>query len=198
MPLLLRAQENSSHLIRAKVKQGAFMIGGSVNANFYTVSDELTAPGQKFEGTTINAIIKSKIGYFIWNDFAAGVDWTLTHVSLDVSATEVKEKPYRETMMLAGPFFRYYLDNGIFTELTAQLGLHNFTTGNKYDLIDAGFGVGYSHFINEKFSIEPVLTFRYFKKTENDMSYMTMGPMLGVGIQAYIIRKKAHVIKWAL
>ncbi|WP_439883002.1 autotransporter outer membrane beta-barrel domain-containing protein [Pontibacter sp. MBLB2868] len=199
LPTLLLAQENESHLIRAKVKQGSFLLGGTINATAYQVTDELSAPGQTLEGTKINALISAKNGYFIWHDFVAGLDMTLSHESVNVTPTDVKKKPERVTYMLLGPFARYYLDNGIFGELTLQAGLQNFTVGgHKYDLYQGTIGVGYAYFINEKFSIEPVLSFRYFQKTEDDRSYTTMGPILGVGIQAYIIRKKAHVIKWAL
>ncbi|MFD2515665.1 autotransporter outer membrane beta-barrel domain-containing protein [Pontibacter locisalis] len=199
LPMLSMAQENMSHLIRAKVKQGSFLLGGTINATAYQVTDELSVPDKTLEGMKINAAISTKNGYFIWHDFVAGLDMTLSHESIDVTLPDVKQKPDRQTFMLLGPFARYYLDNGIFGELTIQGGLHNFTKGgHKYDLYQGSLGIGYAHFINEKFSIEPVISFRYFQRTEDDRSYITMGPVLGVGIQAYIIRRKAHVIKNAL
>jgi hypothetical protein len=200
LPTLTLAQENMSHLIKAKVKQGSFLLGGTIHATVVKVTDEF----KEHEGTKVNGFLTAKNGYFIWHDFVAGLDWTLNYESDNVAAIDKESKPKRETFMLMGPFVRYYLDNGFFGELTMQAGLHNYNyvdTGRKitkYDVYQGSIGVGYAHFINEKFSIEPILSFRYFRKTDDDVNYTTMGPLLGVGIQAYIIRKKAHVIKNAL
>ncbi len=200
VPFLSHAQENESFLIKAKVKQGSIMLGGYISASAYTYTDELTNSSERVEGNLIQAQIKTKNGYFVLHDLAVGLDITLNHTSRKVtSETEQEILPDRNTYLLAGPFVRYYLDNGIFGELTLQAGLQNFfPSGIKYNLMEGGLGIGYAYFINEKFSIEPTLALRYFRQIDDDRKYTTLGPVLGVGIQAYLLRKKAHVIKKAL
>jgi hypothetical protein len=197
---LSHAQENESFLIKAKVKQGSIMLGGNVSANAYTFTDEYGNSSERVEGNIIQAQVKAKNGYFVLHDLAIGLDITLNHTSRKVtSETDQEILPDRNTYLLVGPFVRYYLDNGIFGELTLQAGLQNlFPSGIKYNLIEGGLGIGYAFFINEKFSIEPILALRYFRQIDDGRKYTKLGPVLGVGIQAYLLRKKAHVIKKAL
>ncbi|MFD2244896.1 hypothetical protein [Pontibacter ruber] len=182
--------------MRAKVKQGSIMIGGSLNASAYKVEDEFTTNTRQ-EANRIMANLRAKNGYFVLHDFAVGLDVTMNHESVDVT-TDEDDKARRLTYLLAGPFVRYFLDNGVFGELSVNMGLLNLSSGSKSNLVEGAIGIGYAHFINEKFSIEPLLTFRYFNQKDGDRRYTTYGPMLGVGIQAYLLRKKAHVIKKTL
>ena len=192
------AQENRSHMVPAKVKHGSLLIGGTLNASAYKTTRELKLPIGRDEGTNILASIRTKNGYFIDHDFAVGVAVTLEHESLTTKVTEGEDKKFRVTRLLFGPFTRYYLDNGVFGELSLEVGLLNFSNGQKSNLFQGGVGVGYAHFINEKIALEPILSFRYFNEWKGDKSNVTFGPMLGFGVQAYIWRKRAHVIKEAL
>lgn len=198
LPLSVLAQENKSYLMRAKVKHGSMLIGGNLTGFYYMTSDDLSNPGETIEGRLIHGSLKSKTGYFIWNDFAVGLDVLLTHESEKVKGTETESVPLRETYLLAGPFIRYYLLNGVFGEASIAGGLHNFSTGFKSTLYEGSVGIGYAHFLNEKFSLEPVLSFRYFYKSDGTNAYVSYGPMIGFGVQAYLLRKKAHVIKTTL
>ncbi|WP_161887664.1 autotransporter outer membrane beta-barrel domain-containing protein [Pontibacter russatus] len=191
------AQENQSYLIHAKVKQGSILLGGSLSASAYTTTRELDLPLGPEEGTNILASLYAKNGYFLMHDFALGLVVSLEHESLSISTKEDADK-FRRTMMLAGPFARYYLDNGIFGELSLQAGLLNFSTGDKSNLFQGGIGVGYAYFVNQRISLEPMLSFRYFQESRGGKSNTTLGPMLGFGIQAYILRRRAHIIKEAL
>ena len=191
------AQENQSYLIPAKVKQGSIMLGGNLNASAYSTTKELDLPVGREEGTNILVNLHSKSGYFLQHDFVLGLDLSLEHESLSINTAEEVDK-FRRTMMLAGPYARYYLDNGIFGELSLQAGLLNFSTGDKSNLFQGGIGVGYAYFINEKISLEPTLNFRYFREFRGGESNTTLGPMIGFGIQAYILRRRSHIIKEAL
>ncbi|WP_242919019.1 hypothetical protein [Pontibacter liquoris] len=198
LPITLLAQENKSFIMNAKIKQGSILIGGTLNATADKMTDELSLPGQTVEGTKIQAMLQAKNGYFLLHDFAVGLNITMNHESLKITSNAEQNKPFRKTMLLAGPFTRYYLDNGVFGELSLEMGLLNFSTGEKNNLYAGALGVGYAYFFNEKFSLEPLLSVRYFKQIENGKSYITYGPMLGFGVQAYLLRKRANVIKQAL
>ena len=184
--------------MQAKVKHGSMLIGGNLTGFYYMTSDELSKPGEVVNGRLINLSLKSKTGYFIWNDVAVGLDVNVMHESEKIELAEVESVPLRETYILAGPFVRYYLLNGLFGEASFAGGLHNFSTGFKSTLYEGSVGIGYAHFINEKFSLEPILSFRYFYKSDGNKTYVSYGPMIGFGIQAYLLRKKAHVIKVTL
>jgi hypothetical protein len=199
LPYFIFAQENESYLIKAKVKQGSIMLGGTINASAYSITDEISAPPKSLHGKKVNVIAKTKGGYFINHDFVVGLDLTLDYESIKMdSESELEQKPDNRAFMLLGPFTRYYLDNGVFGELSISAGLLNFSKTDKFNLLEGGVGVGYAYFFNEKFSIEPILSIRYFRQTLRDKNYTSIGPMLGVGIQAYLLRKRANVIKRAL
>lgn len=191
------AQENRSYLIPAKVKHGSLLIGGTLSASAYKTTREFNLPLGAQEGTNIFATLRSKNGYFIDHDFAVGLGVTLEHENFR-SVTEEDERKFRRTRLLFGPFARYYLDNGFFGELSTEVGLLNFSTGQKSNLFEGGIGVGYAYFINQRISLEPMLTFRYFREWKDGLTNTTFGPMLGFGVQAYILRRRAHVIKEAL
>ncbi|MBD1396277.1 outer membrane beta-barrel protein [Pontibacter sp. JH31] len=195
------SQENESSLIRAKIKHGSVMIGGSINGSYLLTSSELNSAGNQVDSRVINAALRGKNGYFVREDLVVGLDLSVLHRSSKVtSITDAPSEAKRETFVMAGPFARYYLLNGVFGELSMLAGLQNFNDVNaKYKAIGGSLGVGYAYFINEKFSLEPVLSFRYFQKVDrNDRSYRELGPMLGFGLQVYLLRKRSHIIKQGL
>lgn len=200
LPILTFAQENyQSYLINAKVKQGSIMLGGNLGGSFYKVTDELTRPNERRITQNLNMYLRAKNGYFVLHDLAVGLDASVYHYRIwDKTDPEVNPKPIRETFLLAGPFVRYYLQKGFFTELVLAPGLNNFSNGNKYDIWEAVLGVGYSYFVNERLSLEPILSFRYFHEDNEGDVRTTMGPILGFGVQAYLLRRRAHVIKQTL
>lgn len=197
----LMAQENQSSLVRAKVKYGSLMLGGNLSGNYLTTSREVDNLGNKVNTRQINLIMRAKNGYFVREDLAVGLDLNITHRSSKITDfSERPREPNRETLILAGPFIRYYLLNGIFGEASALAGMHNFNdVNNKNKVLEGGIGIGYAHFINEKFALEPILSMRYFqKKDRNGRLYTEIGPTIGFGLQVYLLRKKAHVIKQGL
>lgn len=201
VPLDAFSQENESSLIRAKIKHGSVMIGGNLNGSYLLTSNELNNAGDKVERRVINFTMRGKNGYFVREDLVVGLDLSVLHRSSKITTlSDSPREPNRETFVLAGPFIRYYLLNGVFGELTMLAGLQNFNDVNaKYKALEGSVGIGYAYFITEKFSLEPVLSFRYFQKVDrNDRTYRELGPMLGFGLQVYLLRKRSHVIKQGL
>ncbi|WP_133242736.1 hypothetical protein [Pontibacter virosus] len=177
-------------------------MGGNLQGSYQLTSNELNRTGQEVTGRRIDFNLRSKNGYFVLEDFVVGLDLSVLHQSnkmTDVS-DGVSSEPRRETFVMAGPFLRYYMLNGVFSELTLLAGLHNFNDVNqKYKALEGGVGLGYAFFLNKQFSLEPVLSVRYFRKVDrNGRAYSEFGPMIGFGLQAYLLRQKSHVIKRAL
>lgn len=193
----LLAQENKSYLVPAKVKHGSILIGGATSAAIYKTTKEISKPLSPEEGTNIQLSLDFKGGYFILHDFVVGLETGFTHESLSVEVDGVRQR-FRQTMLLGGPFTRYYLDNGVFGELILKAGLLNISSGSKTNLAEGKIGIGYAYFINEKISLEPVLHFRYFREWEGGQTNTTLGPMVSFGVQAYLLRKRSHIIKEAL
>ncbi|MCX2739236.1 hypothetical protein [Pontibacter anaerobius] len=194
---LTLAQENKSFMWKAKVKHGSVLIGGNLDAAIQKTTRDINQPLGPEDGTNILANLNFKGGYFFMHDVAIGVDLGINHESYIVSVEGAKQT-FRRTYMLGGPFTRYYLDNGIFGELALKGGLLNFSTGSKTNLFEGTMGVGYALFVNEKISVEPMLSFRYFREWEGDQSNVSLGPLIGVGIQAYLWRRTSQTVKEAL
>lgn len=195
------AQENESSLMRAKIKDGSLLLGGNLQGTYLMTSSELNSSGQKVNGRRIDLNMRAKNGYFIREDFAVGLDLSVLHQSTKrVDNGDIINEPRRETFVMAGPFLRYYMLNGVFGELTMLAGLHNFNSvSQKYKALEGGVGIGYAHFVNRQFSIEPMLSMRYFRKVDrSSRAYTEFGPVIGVGFQAYLLRQRSHVIKRTL
>ncbi|PKV75367.1 hypothetical protein [Pontibacter ramchanderi] len=199
--LSVRAQENESSLIRAKIKHGSLLLGGNLQGSYQLTTSELNSTGQKVDGRRIDFNLRSKNGYFVFEDFAVGLDVSVLHQSSKITeVSDTEREASRETFVMAGPFVRYYMLNGVFGELTMLAGLNNFNDVNrKYKALEGGAGLGYAFFVNRQFSLEPVISMRYFRKVDRDgRAYSEFGPMIGFGLQAYLLRQKSHVIKRAL
>ncbi|WP_266205690.1 hypothetical protein [Pontibacter kalidii] len=192
-----QAQENKSFMWKAKVKHGSILIGGNLDAAIQKTTRELNQPLGPEEGTNILANLNFKGGYFLIHDLAIGLDLGLNHESYIVSVEGAKQT-FRRTYLLGGPFTRYYLDNGFFGELALKGGLLNFSTGDKTDIAQGTLGVGYAIFVNEKIAVEPMLSFRYTREWQGNDANVSFGPMLGVGIQAYLWRRTSQTIKEGL
>lgn len=197
-PAVVMAQENKSFMWKAKVKHGSILIGGNMDASIQKTTRELNLPLGPEEGTNILANLNFKGGYFPLHDFAIGVDIGLSHDSYIVSVEGAKQS-FRQTYLLAGPFTRYYLDNGVFGELNLKGGLLSLSSGgSKTNIAQGALGVGYALFVNEKIAVEPMLSFRYTREWRGDNANTSFGPVLGVGVQAYLWRKTSHTIKESL
>src|SRR5690606_33237672 len=77
----LRAQENESSLIRAKIKHGSLLLGGNLQGSYQVTSSELNSTGQKVDGRRIDFNLRSKNGYFILEDLVVGLDLSVLHQS---------------------------------------------------------------------------------------------------------------------
>lgn len=194
-PLFTLAQENESFLISGKVKQGSIMVGGNAAGYFNRISDDLGTRAYKANKMVLD--VQAKNGYFIRHDWAIGLDVTLHHENQSITSDSVRT-PFRETYLLFGPFTRVYLVSAFFGELSVKVGLHNFSGGPKNDLIASNLGFGYSFFINQQLSVEPLLSFRYSREINRGNYRTTLGPMIGVGVQAYLLRQRSHIIKRGL
>ena len=177
------AQENRSSLINAKIKDGTVMLGGNLTGSYQKYNKQTT--NQK--GDLITARLTTKSGYFFWPDIAIGLNAALEYAGVNVDSTLYGS---RSTDLLAGPFFRYYWNSGLFVEINANAGVRTVRGEIKSDIKSGAIGLGYAYFLSEQIAIEPLLSFDYRQnqvtvnnKTSKDSQY---GPVLSIGIQAYL------------
>jgi hypothetical protein len=181
------AQQNSSSLISAKIKDGSIMLGGNLGGSYQKFSHENLKTKRKETGDLIQARLATKTGYFFLPDLAVGINAAVEHTSINIDSTRFGSK---NTYLLAGPFVRYYLNNGIFGELNVNAGVNAVKNGNKTNIKSAAIGIGYAYFLNESIAIEPLLSFTYVDGRVDNPDYNTkdtqFGPVLNIGIQAYL------------
>lgn len=182
------AQENRSALINAKIKDGTVMIGGSLGGTYQKYKSDNRITKTKETGDLITGRLLAKGGYFFLPDFVVGINAEVQHVSINVDSTRYGDR--KTTDLLAGPYVRYYLNNGLFGEFNVNAGVRNIKGGDKFDIKTGAIGIGYAYFLNEVIAIEPVLSFNYEQsivdnagRNTKDSSY---GPRLNIGIQAYL------------
>ena len=183
------AQENKGTLIPAKIIQRSLMLGGSITGSYKSLTNNLGA--EEKSGSRLQVDVDAKVGYFVLHDLALGGRAAVTHYKRRESSDQLFE---RRTYILAGPFVRYYLNNGFFGEGSFSYGVNNQTNGIKSDLYETKGGLGYALFINPKISIEPMVNVTYLKERRIDGSssnrYLTeLGPSFSIGMQIYLFRE---------
>jgi len=197
------SQNNSSSLENAFILRGSYLLGGGISTAFKGYKSQ-SAGKTVDKGSILDLNLDAKVGYFFWKDISIGLKTSLLHNNFMSDSTL---NDVRQTVVLAGPFVRGYLDNGIFGEVSGQWGLNNIGNGSgvQSDLFNGEIGLGYSYFLgrvgrqnywlrNKQIAIEPMLLFRYYKQTFSGTSarenyYAEYGPELRISIQVYIFKQ---------
>ncbi|KAA3438336.1 hypothetical protein [Rufibacter hautae] len=181
------AQENRGTLVPAKIFQRSLMLGGSVSGSYKRIN--ITSNSEPISGHRQQYDMDAKVGYFVLSDFAVGLKGSVYHYKEKMSG----QVPTQSTNILAGPFVRYYLNNGLFGEASAAIGINNRPNVNKTDLAEYRGGVGYIIFINPKVAVEPALMFSYYQEkrpAEANRKVTEWGPSVNVGLQVYLFRER--------
>ena len=166
------------------------MVGGNLGASYQRYSQNNLNTKTEDTGDLITVRFATKSGYFFFPDIAIGLNAELNYTRINVDSTRFGNEDRTQTILLAGPFIRYYLNNGIFGELNVNAGVDVTKGGNKTDIKSGAIGIGYAYFLNERIAIEPMLTFNYVQNRTDTAARNTkdsqFGPVLNVGIQAYL------------
>ncbi|WP_157600740.1 hypothetical protein [Rufibacter sp. DG15C] len=183
------AQENRGNLLAAKVIQRSIMVGGGINGAYRSIENH-TSSNSTQSGSKKQIDVQGRFGYFVINDLAVGVLGTVSHTSVKMDGADNDPS----THILAGPFARYFLNNGIFGEASYGFGIYNLSNSLKRDISEIRGGVGYSLFINPKIAVEPAIMFTYYKEknpANQDNYYTEVGPSINVGLQVYLFRERS-------
>jgi hypothetical protein len=184
------AQKNESFLTDAYVVKGAWLLGGDLTSSWKSYSQNQGAVKNVDKGRIFQINGAGKFGYFLFEDFALGLKATVSHFNLKSDSTAGAPT---NTVVLAGPFIRKYLKDGVFGEASAGFGLDHYVDGGQSDLLAADLGIGYTYFLNKNIAIEPILALVYSRQkygSASDLSYTEIGPEFRIGIQAFLFKPK--------
>lgn len=181
--------------------KGTILTGGSLSVDFEKDKEFLKGSPPNLD---INYITKLKsietnfqIGYFILNHFTIGIKskiaFTNYITSDDISSNIIWDIKDRD--LITGPFFRYYLNPGLFFEGFGGLGFQNENSSGsifKQNLIALNAGVGYSFILNKYVALEPILSYDllYKKASDFDKKITVKKLTLSLGIQFYLSKRK--------
>jgi hypothetical protein len=184
-----KAQENRGNLLAAKVIQRSIMVGGGLNGAYRSIENH-TSSNSTESGSKKQIDLQGRFGYFLINDLAIGALGTVSHSNVKMDGGSSTPT----THILLGPFARYFLNNGIFTEASYGFGINNLSESNKKDISELRGGIGYALFINPKVAVEPAIMFTYYKEknpANKDSYYTELGPSLNIGLQVYLFRERS-------
>lgn len=175
-------------------KKGTFLTNGSINIHHTTRNIELNDNNDKSDTFTVN--INPKIGYFIIDDLAIGLDLTLISNN-ETQSSEFGDIETKTTGFGIGPFARYYFANGFFGEALVGLGSTKVksTSGllGEREIKSSTFGfrvgAGYSFLLGDHVAIEPTVNYSWEdinpKDAPSDYKETLSSIFLGIGISAY-------------
>lgn len=154
----------------AQTDQGTFAVGGQVSFGFQNSSSEVD------DNTTadvdINSVnISPSVGFFVIDQFVAGLSLNASRSNSDNGGFETTS-----TAFSAGPFMKYYLEEGPFFQASMNIGknrLKNDGFDIDSDIFGWTIGVGYAVFLNEWISLEPGVTYGRTVFKQNDVSIDT-------------------------
>ncbi|MFC6999605.1 hypothetical protein [Rufibacter roseus] len=182
------AQENRGTLIPAKIFQRSLLVGGSVSGAYRSLDNHMN--NETSRGVRQQFDFDGMVGYFVLHDVAIGAKVTLNHARFRNNGDSPE---MRSTYLLAGPFARYYLDNGFYGEGSFGVGRNNDLAGSKANIMEVAGGVGYALFINPKVALEPALHLSYLKEERHSggaRHFSEFGPTLSIGLQIYLYRER--------
>lgn len=155
----------------AQISRNSFIIGGNLNFASSSGTRKVTGLPNDSKPTTFNATINPKIGYFIADNFAVGLDLNFTLNSL-VDTSAGTSKTYTTTQLLTGPFVRYYFglneDVFLFLEGSAGFGLTSTRENGRnisISVLNVGAGPGLAFFVNDFIAVEGVAKYNFINSS---------------------------------
>ncbi len=154
----------------APIKQGNWMVGGSIGSLGYS-----------FEGESFNIAINPRAGYFISDGVAIGAQ-----ANLGFATESGSDNEWRYGI---APFVRYYFPGG--ASATGRffgqgdIGIGGSSVGDAVSL-NLGLNAGYAHFISQTVALEVTAGYNYSKANISTSSDKQSGLGVALGFQIYL------------
>ena len=169
--------------------KGHFIVDGS--ASFSINNSESEGEGGVSKSNSFGLGISPKAAYFVIDQLALGVETFFGYSDREFTNSAGEKTSGNSTGISVGPFARYYLANGLFGEASVGIGTNRSKSEGNVSNSDSfryQFGVGYAIFLGSQVSVEPIVSYRHSKNT-NDRSSVTNtnnGFSLGAGFTIYL------------
>ena len=181
--------QSTKSTLRPVIRKGTFLLGGSINGSFRNYSSNTPGEGTQNRGSVLDVKGDTRVGYFVLSNLAVGGQASINHFNYKNDQTGGGS---HITYLLYGPFVRGYLKNHFFGEAGVGFGTDNSISNVDTKLLEGKIAVGYTHFLNTKVAIEPILSFRYLQnKYLGPNGYVRqteIGPSFGLAIHAFLYR----------
>lgn len=158
--------------LQAQTEQGSILAGGSLSFDFEN-NKAKTGSTTVDEGNTFYAAFNPQVGYFFIDGLAAGLEVELSSTRFTPDQGD-NESTF--TIFSVGPFLKYYHSSGFFGTGKVAFGSSKseFVAGNgnfqedKDNIFGWRLGAGYALFLNDKVSLEPMLSYGSYSVKDKD------------------------------
>lgn len=182
----------STAITYAQTQQGNFLLGGGFGGSLGNRKVESPGPNNTTivsKSRSATLIFNPKIGFFIVNGFALGLDADIRNNSLRNRDNDIRSTSSSFTL---GPFVRYYFPVNIFLDGRAGFGSGKGAELARYNeakLFSYSFGAGYAAFLNDYVALEPIIRYRgtnYTNKGDDNFRTMDGSLEFAIGLQIYL------------
>lgn len=178
-------------LMNAQTEKGSWVIGGSTNLGFNSVTTKYSVENESETSPATNTFsFTPTVGYFVMDNLAVGIDLGLLNVS-------TKDDDYKETSntfsvmptgtyyFKATPSLRPYVGAGVgyaTTKYTEKFA--NISESEDYDGLAWKAKGGFVYLLNQNIGIDLGLGYSQFtnKETVSDIDYKTTAGTFGVNV----------------
>lgn len=169
--------------------KGHFIVDGSVSFSINNSKSE--GEGGVNKSNSFGFGVSPKAAYFVIDRLALGMETFFGYSDSEFTNSAGEQTSGNSTGISVGPFARYYLVNGLFGEASVGIGTNRSKSEGNVSNSDSfryKFGVGYAIFLGSQVSVEPILSYRHSRNTNDRSSFTNTnnGFSLGAGFTIYL------------
>jgi hypothetical protein len=169
--------------------KGHFIVDGSVY--FSTNNSKSEQDLIETKNSSFGFGISPKAAYFIIDRLAAGIEISYGYSDNKFTNTDGTKTSNKSQSIAVGPFLRYYLSNGFFGQASLGFGTSKSNSNDsesKANRFRYELGLGYAIFLGQQVSLEPIISYRSNKTTQDQSTSETTnnGFTLGAGFTIYL------------
>ncbi|WCO00234.1 outer membrane beta-barrel protein [Psychroserpens ponticola] len=169
--------------------KGHFIVDGSVY--FSTNHSKSRESGFESKNKSFGFGISPKAAYFVIDRLAVGLETSFNYTENESTNSDNNKYTSNSKSVFVGPFFRYYLSNGLFGQASFGFGTSKSNSDgfkSSTDVFRYKLGLGYAIFLNQHTSIEPLISYQHNKNSSNESTFESTnnGFIFGVGFTIYL------------
>ena len=183
------ASAQQEETTNSPTSKGHFIVDGSVSFSINNATFEGEDGNTKSNSFGIG--VSPKAAYFVVDRLALGLETFFGYSDREFTNLDGEKTSGNSTGISVGPFARYYLVNGLFGEASVGIGTNRSKSQGNVSNSDSfryQLGVGYAIFLGSQVSVEPIVSYRHSKNTNDRSSFESInnGFSLGAGFTIYL------------